>query len=79
MEAKAATVDPAEQNQNPFFCLTFLENFGTSAEAAAAAAPSATVTGTEVRFGDQPQQNQTRTDCFNGTKFGQCFRPWRTT
>lgn len=78
MEAKAATVDPAEQNQDPIVCLSFSENLGISA----AAAPSPTVTGTEVRFGDQQQlqqQNHTRTDCFNRTKFGQCFRPWRTT
>lgn len=77
MEAKAATVSSAEQNQNPICCLTL-------SEILAAAAPSPTVTGTEVRFGEQEQeqqqqQNQTRTGCFNRTKFGQCCRPLRTT
>lgn len=76
MEAKAATVSPAEQNPNPIFWPTLSEIF--VAVTAAEQSPTA-VTGTEVRFGGQQKQYQARTDCFNRTKFGQCFRPWRTT
>lgn len=72
MEAKAATVDSADQRQYPICGLTL-------SDILVVAAPLPTVTGTEVRFGAQQQQNYTRTDCFNRTKIGQCFRPWRTT
>lgn len=76
MEAKAATVSPAEQNPNPIFLPTLLEILEAATEAEQS---PTTVTGTEVRFGGQQKQYQSRTGCFNRTKFGQCFRPSKTT